>query len=88
MWVLAVHQRRQAVGRLAGLQQQNDEIIPIGEVFNVGKLSLGYIWDGVRIETFRGGLGILGSVARVPRELKGDYGDSPFSWMAFLRVKV
>jgi hypothetical protein len=69
-------------------QQANDELTAHGEAFNVGKLSLGYIWDGVRLESFRGGLGLLGSVALVPRELKGDYGDSPFSWMAFLRVKV
>src|SRR3954468_3092390 len=64
-------------------RQQNDELRGHGDVFNVGKLSLGYIWDGVRIESFRGGLGILGSVAQVPRELRGDYGETPFSWMAF-----
>jgi hypothetical protein len=69
-------------------RQQNDEITPLGEVFNVGKLSLGYIWDGVRIESFRGGLGVLGSVALIPRKLRGDYGDTPVSWMAFLRVRV
>jgi hypothetical protein len=69
-------------------QQQNDEITPLGEVFNVGKVSLGYIWDGVRIEGFRGGLGLLGSVALIPQELRGDYGDTPFSWMAFLRVRI
>jgi hypothetical protein len=69
-------------------QQANDEISGQGKVFDVAKLSLGYIWDGVRIESFRGGLGLLGSVALVPRELRGDYGDSPLSWMAFLRVKI
>jgi hypothetical protein len=69
-------------------QQQNDELAGHGEVFNVGKASLGYIWDGVRIESFRGGLGVLGSVAVVPRELKEAYGDAPFSWMAFLRVRI
>ncbi len=72
-------------------QQQNDELGDHGSggsVFNVGKVSLGYIWDGVRIDSFRGGLGILGSVARVPRELNLDYGDTPFSWMAFLRVRI
>ncbi|MFY9822555.1 MAG: hypothetical protein WAM82_14315 [Thermoanaerobaculia bacterium] len=69
-------------------QQQNDEITPLGEVFDVGKLSLGYIWDGVRIDSFRGGLGVLGSVALIPQKLRGDYGDTPVSWMAFLRARI
>ena len=70
-------------------RQENDELIGHGEeVVDVGKLSAGYIWDGVRAGSFRGGLGVLGSVAQVPRELKHDYGDSPFSWMAFLRAKI
>ena len=69
-------------------QQQNDELTQLGEVFNVAKFSLGYIWDGVRIESFRGGLGVLGSVALIPQELRGDYGDTPVSWMAFLRVRI
>lgn len=72
-------------------QQQNDELGDHGSggsVFDVGKVSLGYIWDGVRIQSFRGGLGILGSLARVPRELNLDYGDTPFSWMTFLRVRI
>ena len=70
-------------------QQENDELIGHGdEAVDVGKLSLGYIWDGVRAGSFRGGVGLLGSVARVPRELEHDYGDSPFSWMAFLRARI
>jgi hypothetical protein len=73
-------------------QQQNDELIGHGEdvvsIGKIGKLSVGYIWDGVRAGSFRGGVGVLGSVARVPRELKGAYGDAPFSWMTFLRAKI
>ncbi|HEX4961453.1 MAG TPA: hypothetical protein VF173_11485 [Thermoanaerobaculia bacterium] len=71
-------------------KQQNDELGGHGEgqAFDVGKLSLGYIWDGLRSGSFRGGLGVLGSVAFVPRELKHDYGDTPFSWMTFLRVRM
>ncbi len=69
-------------------QQQNDELSQTGDVHSVGKLSLGYIWDGVRIESCRGGLGILGSVARVPHELRLSYGETPFSWMTFLRVRI
>jgi hypothetical protein len=74
-------------------QQENDELTIHGdnhgdEVVDVGKLSAGYIWDGVRAGSFRGGLGLLGSVSRIPGELKHEYGSSPFSWMAFLRAKI
>ena len=71
-------------------RQENDELAGhgTGQTFDVGKLSLGYIWDGVRMGTFRGGLGVLGSVALVPQGLKAAYGDTPFSWMAFLRVRI
>ena len=68
-------------------QQENDELIG-EEIVDVGKLSLGYIWDGLRAGSFRGGVGVLGSVAQVPRELEHDYSDAPFSWMAFLRAKI
>lgn len=59
-----------------------------GEVFTVGKVSLGYIYDAVLTDRWRGGIGLLGSLALVPEDLKGDYGDRPVSWMAFLRVKI
>jgi hypothetical protein len=57
-------------------------------VFTVGKLSLGYIYDALLGESWRGGIGLLGSVAVVPDDLKEAYGDNPVSWMAFLRVKI
>ncbi len=74
-------------------QQENDELTGHGdnhgdEVVDVGKLSAGYIWDGVRAGSFRGGLGLLGSVSQIPGELKHEYGSSPFSWMAFLRARI
>jgi len=58
------------------------------EVFTVGKLSLGYIYDAFLGESWRGGIGLLGSLAVVPDDLKEEYGDNPVSWMAFLRVKI
>jgi hypothetical protein len=55
-----------------------------------GKLSLGYIHDALLGESWRGrgGVGLLGSVALVPSELEDLYGETPVSWMAFLRVKI
>lgn len=70
-------------------RQENDELLGHGEeVFNVGKLSLGYIFDAFQRESLRGGVGLVGSLARVPDELEDVYGDSPVSWMAFLRLRV
>ncbi len=70
---------------------ENDELHGHGEeggVFKVGKVSLGYIFDAVLAESWKGGVGLLGSLALVPGELEHEYGDSPVSWMAFFRVKV
>jgi hypothetical protein len=80
--------------------QQNDELfghdgeeeppagIRAGQVFTVGKVSLGYIYDFLHRDNWRTGIGILGSVAIVPGELKSVYGDDPVSGMAFLRVRM
>jgi hypothetical protein len=59
-----------------------------GEVFKVGKLSLGYIYDFLHRDNWRTGVGLLGSVALVPEDLKHEYGDNPVSGMAFLRVRM
>jgi hypothetical protein len=59
-----------------------------GGVFNVGKFSLGYIYDVISTDTYKLGLGGLGSVAFIPNEIKDAYGDRPVSWMGFLRVRV
>ncbi len=72
-------------------RQENDELLghgEEGEVFNVGKISLGYIYDVLHGESWKGGVGFLGSLALVPDELEESYGDSPVSWMAFVRVRV
>ncbi len=72
-------------------RQENDELLghgDEGEIFNVGKISLGYIYDLQQNESWKGGVGLLGSLALVPGELEHEYGDSPVSWMAFIRVRV
>jgi hypothetical protein len=79
--------RHTLLGRAERLE--NDELFGHGEeVFTVGKLSLGYIYDVVLAPDWKGGVGLLGSLARVPNELEDAYGDNPVSWMAFLRVRV
>jgi hypothetical protein len=81
-------------------RQENDELFGhggeeagpgdphAGQVFQVGKLSLGYIYDFLYRDNWRTGVGLLGSVALVPDDLKHDYGDNPVSGMAFLRVRM
>jgi len=39
-------------------------------------------------DTWRTGVGLVGSVALIPSELEDDYGDRPVSWMGFLRVRI
>jgi len=70
--------------------QENDELPGHGEeALTAGRFSLGYVVDVLQTAGWRGGAGLMGSVARVPRELADAYGgDSPVSWMAFLRLRV
>jgi hypothetical protein len=88
---LAPAPRHTFFGRLERLQ--NDEIPAAdgrrGEVFTVGKLSLGYLYDALLGDGWKGGVGLLGSAVRVPRELEGAYGGrTPLSWMGFFRVRL
>lgn len=84
-------------------RQENDELFGHGDdddshelkagdheagVFEIGKASLGYIYDFFQRESWRVGVGGLGTVFQVPDGLKEEYGDSPTSWMAFLRVRL
>jgi hypothetical protein len=74
-------------------RQENDELFGHAEgpdqIFTVGKLSLGYIYDFLHQENLRTGVGAVGSVARIPGGLREIYGGGrPLSWMAFLRVRI
>ncbi|MFL6199123.1 MAG: hypothetical protein ACJ76J_08105 [Thermoanaerobaculia bacterium] len=86
-------ERHTVFGRLE--KQENDELSGHGgddhhdgEVFDVGKLSLGYTWDALLTDTWKAGLGVLGSLAILPDELEHEYGDRPVSWMVFLRARI
>jgi hypothetical protein len=80
--------------------QENDELFGHGahehdgaepharEVFTVGKLSTGYLYDALTTDIYKIGIGALGSIALVPGELEDVYGDTPFSGMVFLRVML
>jgi len=60
-----------------------------GEIFNVTKGSIGYIYDFPEWHKMRWGIGGLGSVHFLPDSLEEAYGsDTPASFMVFARVKV
>jgi len=72
---------------------QKDELFPPGdprdgEVFRVTKISLGYIYDFPKWQHVRFGLGGLGSVHVLPQSLTSTYGDTPLSFMLFVRAKL
>lgn len=58
------------------------------DVFTVGKLSLGYIYDLPKWNHIRLGIGGLGGMHFIPESLKPVYGDLPLSFLAFVRAKV
>ena len=76
---------------------QNDELLERGEmatpfliqqpVFTVGKVTAGGIYDFIRTQNMRIGLGALVSRYDIPDALKTEYGD-PTSYMIFARLKI
>lgn len=59
-----------------------------GDVFTVSKASFGYIYDFFISRYLRCGAGASGSLCLLPGELDEYYGDAPWSYMFFLRVKT
>jgi plastocyanin len=59
-----------------------------GDVFDVGKLSLGYIYDIPVAKHVKIGIGGLGSVYALPGALDSFYSDDPASAMVFARMKL
>ncbi len=71
---------------------EKDELFTVDPLahttFRVGKLSLGYIHDITRAGRIGLGLGVLGSVYRIPRDLESVYDSNPVSLMLFVRTVV
>jgi len=56
-------------------------------VFTVGKITAGGIYDFLRTDHMKVGVGALASRYSIPDVLKADYGD-PTSYMVFARLKI
>jgi hypothetical protein len=65
---------------------QEDEPLH-GQVFKVGKLSLGGVYDFARFKHTKIGVGALVSRYAVPDALRSVYGKDPTSFMVFVRAK-
>lgn len=62
---------------------------PLAEkVFAVNKLSLGYIYDFLFLPKIKLGLGASGGLYFLPSRLDNTYGDHPYSWTIFLRIRT
>lgn len=59
-----------------------------GQVFRIDSLSMGYIHDFARVESARIGIGAMGTVYGYAAALNPIYGESPFSGLLFLRVRL
>ena len=59
-----------------------------GEEFTVNKISVGYIYDLPRWKHMKFGVGGLGSVHILPGALTATYGETPLSFMLFVRAKL
>ena len=59
-----------------------------GQLFTVGEVTLGYIYDLPAMGHFQCGLGASGTVDYVPEALASTYGNAPLSYLLFLRLKT
>jgi hypothetical protein len=85
------HKTHTVFGRIENVEK--DELFPPsdprdGEVFRVTKMSIGYIYDFPKWHYVRFGLGGLGSVHFLPGQLTPTYGETPVSFMLFVRAKL
>jgi hypothetical protein len=80
-------------GLVRGEAVEKDELFPApdplaGRVFDVGKVSLGYVFEAVRGEHVSVGLGAIGSLIVIPAELEPAYGERPKAALVFARAKL
>ncbi len=88
---LSVNRKHTFFGRAETAEKNelfNEEEPRAGNVYDVGKLSLGYIYDFLNLSFGEIGVGGLGSVYSVPSAIRDVYGDSPTSYMLFVRAKL
>ncbi len=88
---IEIHHRHVIFGRAEYVAKDELFIPPnpnANKVFNVGKIDLGYLFEFPLIPYTLWGLGFVGSASFVPHSIKSDYGGTPFSYMAFLRIEL
>jgi len=72
---------------------QEDELFPdtspfADEIFNVNKLSLGYLYEFSNWHHAKPGVGALVSTYAIPSIVQTAYGSRPFSYMLFARITI
>jgi hypothetical protein len=70
------------------LEDVTSQELRIGGVFEVGEVTLGYLYDPWLHDTWRAGIGALATLSLIPSDLEPIYGTSPRSWMTFLRLRL
>lgn len=88
---LKLGQKHTLFGRIERVENselfKEDELLH-GQMFKVGKLSLGGIYDFASFKNSKMGIGALISRYDAPSDLKGIYGSNPTSYMVFLRARL
>jgi len=88
---IVLHDQHTFFGRAEYVQK--DELFPPGDprdgqIFDVTKFSVGYIYDLPRWNHLKVGVGGLGSAYILPESLHSTYNSEPLSFMLFVRVKL
>lgn len=68
---------------------QKDDLLPTGQVFRVGAVTLGYVHDVALARHVALGIGVQGTIDFVPAPLRAAYGTTePAGFMPFVRLKI
>jgi hypothetical protein len=89
--VFTLDEKHTLFGR--GEIMKKEELFPSGdpqehEQFTIGKLALGYIYDFTKFHGIKLGIGGMAGIHFVPSSLESSYGDTPTSYLLFLRAKL
>ena len=88
---LRLRNRHTVFGRIENVDK--DELFAeaghhAGEMFNVSKATLGYVFDVLSWRGTQWGVGGTGSLHLIPSSLEHAYGEDPTSYMLFVRAKL
>jgi hypothetical protein len=88
---LVLHDTHTFFGRFENVEKDelfDDESPQAGQAYRVNRIGMGYIYDFPKIDHLKFGVGGEAAWHLLPSALDEAYGDTPFSFLLFVRAKI